>query len=278
MKNLSKLNLEKERDYLDSFLERLNKTKEQAGLNKVKGSIDPKTREMLIKAHLELVNSISQKYRNLNTSLFSQEDLKSYGTIGLIGAVDKFDADKTKNSNLKNFFALRIKGAISDYLRKQDNLSRSSRKNLKELQKNVDLLINQNKEIKEEELAYKMGISKDKLREIQKNSEFTVLSLDFESSDDGENKSSFYEKISDPKQDLEFALEKKLLRKKINQVLKTLPSREKKTIVLYYFNGFTMKQIAKIFNVSESRACQIRSRALLILRSKLKSSFSYLSY
>ena len=260
---------------LDLVREKREKNENLSLLEEIReaGEINPIIRENLIKTHLDLVNFVSQKYRGLNSSLFNQEDLKSYGTIGLIGAIDRFEINKIKNSSLKSFFALRIRGAISDYLRKQDNLSRSSRKRLKELQKNVDLLTNQKKEVSEQELAQKMGISQEKVREIQRDSEFMVLSLDSELSEEKEHKSNFHERVADPAQNLELLLEKKFLKNRISKVLRTLPKREKKTIVLYYFNGFSMKQIAKILEISESRACQIRSRALLILRSKLKLDF-----
>ncbi|MDJ0625124.1 MAG: FliA/WhiG family RNA polymerase sigma factor [Candidatus Caenarcaniphilales bacterium] len=228
-------------------------------------------RQKDIENNIKLVQQIVNKFVYMKGRHLDEEDLVSYGTIGLIEAIDKYKASKGKN--FAAFAAPRIKGAILDHLRVTDCLSRTSRKKVKALTNSINQL--------EAELGYtpsnlqiaeKMDISFEELNKIQREAAVSTFSLDINLTDDSEE--TWINQIADSRATPEQNCEKNNFKENLIKAIDSLPERERMVIGLYHYRNFTMKEIASTLNVSESRTCQIHNRAISILRSKLEN-YSY---
>jgi RNA polymerase sigma factor FliA len=233
-----------------------------------KNSVD---RQKLIQDNLHLVNQVVNRLSYLKSSEIEEEDLISYGIIGLIESVDKYEA--SKGCSFKAFAFPRIKGAIYDQLRFLDKLSRTSRKRIKQLHACTQEL---EQELKaspsDKQIAERMKISLKELQRIQYEASAITLSLDASVSNDSED--AWIEQISDKALNPEESCEQKSYYEILTKCVEALPEREKMVIGLYHYRKMTMKEIATILKVSESRACQIHNRGISLLRSKLLAQFS----
>lgn len=227
-------------------------------------------RQQLIEEHISLVKQIVNRLGYLKTGEIEEEDLVSYGIIGLIEAADKFEADK--GYSFKTFATHRIRGAIYDQFRSIDKASRTSRKKIKHFQACVQQL---EQELKaspsNKQIADKMKISLKELQQIQYEATFITLSLDSLVSEDSDE--SWIEQISDNKLSPDESCEEKNFYENLVKCIETLPEREKTVIGLYHYRKLTMKEIAQVLKVSESRACQIHNRGIALLRVKLTTIF-----
>ena len=233
---------------------------------------DPQLRERLILHYSPLVKYVAGRVGVGLPPNIEQADLVSYGIFGLIDAIVKFDI--TRAIKFETYAISRIKGAIIDELRAIDWIPRSVRYKAREVEKAYAALESRlHRTPTEPEVAEELGISLDELHTIFSQVSFVnVIALDELLNVGGErgDKLSLVDtledtKAEDPVQAFETEETKYLLARAIN----TLPEREKIVVTLYYYEGLTLAEIGQVLGVTESRICQMHTKAVLQLRGKL---------
>jgi len=229
-------------------------------------------RERLILHYSPLVKYVAGRVGVGLPPNIEQAGLVSYGIFGLIDAIEKFDI--TRAIKFETYAISRIKGAIIDELRAIDWIPRSVRYKAREVEKAYAALESRlHRSPSEPEVAEELGISLDELHTIFSQVSFVnVIALDELLNVGGErgDKLSLVDtledtKAEDPVQAFETEETKYLLARAIN----TLPEREKIVVTLYYYEGLTLAEIGQVLGVTESRICQMHTKAVLQLRGKL---------
>jgi RNA polymerase sigma factor FliA len=239
--------------------------------NAFKGSGSQEAREKLILHYAPLVKYVASRVATGLPASVEQADLVSYGMFGLIDALQKFEPGR--GNKFETYAIPRIKGAIIDELRAMDWVPRSIRFKAREIDKaNADLDAMLKRQPTEKELAERLGISLRELHDVVSQISFvSVLALDEMVSvgaDRGEQVSlidTLADKGIDPTQGVESQETRGLLAAAIND----LSEREKIVVTLYYFEGLTLAEIGEILGVTESRVCQIHTKAVGVLRGQL---------
>lgn len=232
---------------------------------KYKENNDHKAKDDLIIKYVELVKIVAGRLFVSYNSHVEYEDLVSYGIIGLIDAIEKFDI--TKNIKFETYANFRIRGSIIDQLRSLDWIPRSMRQKYKSLEKVISKLQNEyGTDIKDELIASELGISVEELSKLMADiSVFSLVSLD----EKIEENSNFSLKSNN----LETSPEGKLFDDETKNILKDkidlLPERERTIISLYYYSELTYKEIAEILGISESRISQLHSKSIIKLRASI---------
>ena len=195
------------------------------------------------------------------------DDLVGYGIFGLIDAIDKFDYDK--GVKFETYASLRIRGAILHQIRKMDWIPRSLRQKQKKMEAAISKIETQyGRPAKDEEIASELGIETEELISWQGQAKITnIISLDEFVEAAGEKevnaiKSNSYE------QPESIAL-KNEIKQQLMDSLETLTDKERKVILLYYYEELTLKEISRILEVSESRVSQLHTKALQKMKVKL---------
>lgn len=224
-------------------------------------------REKLILEYAPLVKIIAGRLSIYLGYNVEYEDLVSYGIFGLIDAIDKFDY--FKGIKFETYASLRIRGSILDQIRKMDWLSRTMRKKQKLYEEAIAKLgVQLGRTPTEEEIATEMNITVDELCSIEGQSlSSAMMSLD-EYVDQGiESKELALENnaFGNPEQEIE----QDELKRVIAETLETLTDKERKVIILYYYEELTLKEISRIMEVSESRISQLHTKGLQKLKQRL---------
>jgi RNA polymerase sigma factor for flagellar operon FliA len=228
-------------------------------------------REELALNYLYLVNYIYGRIAINLPPHIDREDLEHQGVLGLLAALDNFDKDK--GVKFETYASIRIRGAIIDYLRKQDLLSRPLRKRAGEIEHAAEEFAKRlGRAPSVSDLADAMGTSEDEISEsLWKSSHSFILSLERELYEDEEGSGSTVGEnlaIATPGPDVE--AERQDLLECMAQAIQELPDKEKEIIALYYNEELTLKEIGAVLGISESRVCQIHSRAVFNLRQKMQ--------
>lgn len=236
-----------------------------------KSSGSPAARERLILHYAPLVKYVASRVATGLPATVEQADLVSYGMFGLIDGLEKFEP--ARGNKFETYAIPRIKGAIIDELRAMDWVPRSVRFKAREIEKayaDVEAMVK--RAPTEQEVAERLGVSVAELHEIVSQISFvSVLALDellAVGSDRGEQVSlldTLADKGLDPSAGLEGHETRGLLAAAIN----SLSEREKIVVTLYYFEGLTLAEIGDILGVTESRVCQIHTKAVNQLRLQL---------
>jgi RNA polymerase sigma factor for flagellar operon FliA len=232
----------------------------------------PELRDELIMAYAPLVRFVVGRLGIPPTSLLEADDLISYGMMGLINAVDRFDP--SRGVRFEAFATSRIRGAVIDQLRVLNWLPRSAVTRVRQIEA-VQAKLEQRlgRPAKEEEAAAELGMPIERYRQTLIEVGIVVLSLDaplgsLVQDDEIASLSDLLEDHSSPgpAEQVEESEMVSLLSAAINR----LPERERLLLSLYYQEELTMKEISKIMSVSESRVCQLHMQAVLRLRTALK--------
>ncbi|MFP4457663.1 MAG: sigma-70 family RNA polymerase sigma factor [Clostridia bacterium] len=225
-------------------------------------------RNILVLEYLDLVNKIvniqMRLYHTFNPDL--KEEFYSIGVIGLIDAIQKFDY--SKNVKFETYASFRVKGAIIDYIRKQDIVSRGLREKEKAINNARENLINRNqREPSEIEIAEELNISIEEFsKTINHIAQADLLSFEEMVSNGIGIKQSDY--------DVEKKLEEKELQEYLAKAISNLPEREQYVISMYYKDELKLKDIGRILDLSESRVSQLLKKAVSNLRDYLKRQFA----
>jgi RNA polymerase sigma factor FliA len=237
-----------------------------------KSTGDPEARERLILHYAPLVKYVASRVATGLPASVEQADLVSYGMFGLIDGLEKFEPGR--GNKFETYAIPRIKGAIIDELRAMDWVPRSVRFKAREIEKAYTGLETMLKRApSESELAERLGITRRELHDVVTQISFvSVLALDEMVSvgaDRGEQVSlldTLADKGIDPGAGMESHETRGLLAAAIN----SLSEREKIVVTLYYFEGLTLAEIGEILGVTESRVCQIHTKAVGGLRLQLQ--------
>lgn len=223
-------------------------------------------REKLITQHLAKVKYIADRMSAKLPPSVERDDLYGAGVIGLLDAVERFDP--SRGIAFTTFAEMRVRGAILDSLRALDWASRSARKRAREVQNAFSAVEQLNgRSASDEEVADYMRITLAELQStLQEIRGLTLGNLD--EKDEGTGL-SLMDTISDngssPLERYEATEQRKILSDFIDQ----LPDKERKVIALYYLEELNMKEIGAVLTVSESRVSQLRTQAILRLRTKI---------
>ncbi len=225
-------------------------------------------REQLILEYAPLVKLVAGRLSMYLGFNVEYDDLVGYGIFGLIDAIDKFDL--MKDVKFETYASLRIRGAILDQIRKMDWIPRTIRQRQKKIEAAIREIEKDGGHVATDaEIAAKMEISEDEYQNWQNQMKVTgVVSLNefmdqgADIPEDANNRSSSFVKPEE-------AIEKEELKKMLAESLEVLTDKEKKVILLYYYEELTLKEISEVLEVSESRVSQLHTRALQKMREKL---------
>lgn len=227
----------------------------------------PELREKLITEYAPLVNVVAGRLSMYLGYNVEYEDLVSYGIFGLIDAIDKFDPGK--EVKFETYASLRIRGSILDQIRKMDWIPRTVRQKQKKMEEAIKAIeARTGRNASDEELACELGIGEAELGEWQTQLKVTnVISLN-----------EFVEQGGEPVMDArgnshfiqpEESIEEEELKKVLGETMEFLTEKERRVILLYYYEELTLKEISNILEVSESRVSQLHTKALLKMRKRM---------
>jgi len=239
--------------------------------HRFKSTDEEEAREKLILHYAPLVKYVASRVATGLPASVEQADLVSYGMFGLIDALTKFEPGR--GNKFETYAIPRIKGAIIDELRAMDWVPRSIRFKAREIEKaHTDLESMLKRQPTEQEMAERLGITRRELHDVVSQISFvSVLALDelvSVGADRGEQVSlidTLADRGIDPTSGVESQETRGLLAAAINE----LSEREKIVVTLYYFEGLTLAEIGQILGVTESRVCQIHTKAVGGLRGQL---------
>jgi RNA polymerase sigma factor for flagellar operon FliA len=235
---------------------------------------DEKAREQLVLAYSPLVKFVAGRMSSGLPAHIEDSDLISYGLLGLIGAIERFDP--TREIKFETFAVSRIKGSIIDELRALDWVPRSVRAKAREIEAAQARLEHQlGRAPTDEELAEKLEMSVEALQEsLVQISNSTVVALDelWTVSDSSGDQVSLLDTMKDPNAvDPAKELGVSELKDRLANAISRLPEREKLVIALYYYENLTLREIGEVLGVTESRVSQLHTKAVLRLKARLVS-------
>jgi len=232
-------------------------------------------RDKLILHYAPMVKFVAGRMRTGLPSTVEQADLISYGIFGLIDAISKFEPDRA--IKFETYAVSRIRGAIIDELRSIDWVPRSVRFKARQLERKTNELENKlHRAPTDEEVASAMDLSVKELQAIYTQiSTVSVAALDemILGGNEDSGRMPLIETLEDPAAESpEAAFEAEEMKEILSRVVDKLPERERKVVSLYYYEGLTLSQIGEVLGVSESRVCQMHTKAVFQLRTRLAAA------
>lgn len=224
----------------------------------------------IVEKYIPLVKYIASRVILGKSKYVEYEDLVGYGMVGLMDAISKFD--ESKGMKFSTYASIRIKGAMIDEIRRNSPISKGAMDKLNRYNDVIDTLQKQlMREPTNEEIARALNMSISEVGDIENYINYiSVVSLEniiYSEDDDISIMGIIEDKNSpSPEKTLEEKEELEILKKAID----LLNEKDKTILSLYYYEGFTLKQIGNILEVSESRVCQLHSRAIRNLRAAMK--------
>lgn len=233
-----------------------------------------KLREQIIIEYVPLVKLVAGRLNMYLGYTVEYDDLVSYGVFGLIDAIDKFDYDK--GIKFETYASLRIRGSILDQIRKMDWIPRSVRQKQKQIEQAIAKLEKEKgANVKDKDIAEELGISLDEYRSWEGSTNISnIASLDefMEQGSDGGVREFRNTTYMEPEQ----AMDREEVKKMLMEALELLTEKEKKVVLLYYYEDLTLKEVASVLEVSESRISQLHSKALEKMKKHLGKYFELL--
>ncbi|MGH3031816.1 MAG: RNA polymerase sigma factor WhiG [Gaiellaceae bacterium] len=240
-----------------------------------KSSGDRGLRDRLILTYAPLVKYVAGRLGSGLPAHVEEGDLVSYGLLGLIGAIERFDPER--DIKFETYAIARIKGSIIDELRSMDWVPRSVRARARDIERTITQL-----EAKlghaptDEEIAQKLGITEEEFQEsLLEISRTSIAALDelWSSSSTGGDPIALIDTIEDPlAAEPQSAMAHTELREALGEAIARLPEREKLVVTLYYYEELTLREIGEVLGVTESRVSQLHTKAILRLKARLSST------
>jgi RNA polymerase sigma factor FliA len=235
---------------------------------------DEKAREQLVLAYSPLVKFVAGRMSSGLPAHIEESDLISYGLLGLIGAIERFDPQR--EIKFETFAVSRIKGSIIDELRSLDWVPRSVRAKAREIESTQTRLEHEFGRVPtDKEVADALEMSVDDFQEsLLQISNSTVVALDelWTVSDSSGDQVSLLDTMKDPNAvDPARELGVSELKDRLAHAISRLPEREKLVIALYYYENLTLREIGEVLGVTESRVSQLHTKAVLRLKSRLQT-------
>jgi RNA polymerase sigma factor for flagellar operon FliA len=239
-------------------------------------SKDQGVRDRLILTYAPLVKYVAGRLGSGLPAHVDENDLVSYGLLGLIGAIERFDPDR--DIKFETYAIARIKGSIIDELRAMDWVPRSVRSRARDIERAIGEL--ERKLMRaptDEEIAEKLGVTTDDLNEnLSEIGRSSIAALDelwTISSGGGGDQVALIDTIEDttgPEPQSELAATE--LKEALGEAIARLPEREKLVVTLYYYEELTLREIGEVLGVTESRVSQLHTKAILRLKARLAGS------
>jgi len=243
--------------------------------NKFALTRDINARNQLVMEYSYIVDCIVAKMRATCRNQADLEDMVSQGIISLMDAIERFDP--AKGVKFESFASIKVRGAVIDYIRKQDWIPRRIRKNAKDLENAYSYLWSQNsREPTDAELANFLGITE---KELQKNmaevGNSNIVYLDALVMDQRQNFDEEYKiKTENIFEQPELFVQEEEFKNILARSIDKLSTNERTVISLYFYENLKLKEIAGILGVSESRVCQLNSSAVLKLKAMINKEYN----
>ncbi|GAA0085582.1 FliA/WhiG family RNA polymerase sigma factor [Clostridium sp. MB05] len=223
-------------------------------------------KEQVVEKYIPLVKYLASRVMLGKTKYLEYEDLVSYGIVGLLDAISRYDS--SKGMKFSSYATLRIKGAMIDEIRKNRPISKGAMDKLAKYNESVEKL--QNRYMREpslQEIAKELNISVQEVAQVENYINYmSVMSLEsiiYSDDDDVTIMETLEDKNTiSPEESLEYKEKIEIL----SEAIEKLKEKDKLILNLYYYEKLTLKEIGQILEVSESRVCQLHSRAIRNLR------------
>ena len=241
---------------------------------KYKETGDQRAREQLVLAFSPLVKYVAGRMSTGLPAHVEEADLISYGLLGLISAIERFDP--SREIKFETFAMTRIKGSIIDELRSLDWVPRSVRAKAREIERANSKLEHQlHRAPTDQEVADELGMEMEEFQDaLTRISNSSVIALDelWTLSDSSGDQVSLLDTIQDPDAvDPAQAMDVTETKDRLAESIARLPEREKLVIALYYYENLTLREIGEVLGVTESRVSQLHTKAVLRLKSALQT-------
>jgi RNA polymerase sigma factor for flagellar operon FliA len=230
----------------------------------VSEGISAEERERLILEHLPQVRLIARRIQERLPKNICLEDLISTGVLGLISAIDNFDP--AHNVKLKTYAEYKIRGAILDSLRGLDWAPRQKRRRTKQIEAAISTAEQRLKRApSEEEIAAELAIRLEEYHAwLVEISGLNIASLEYGDSEQGHDLLRYLPDSEDNLPSL--LLERSELERLLKEAIEQIPETERNILSFYYHEELTLREIAQIMGLHESRISQLKSQAVLRLR------------
>jgi RNA polymerase sigma factor for flagellar operon FliA len=239
---------------------------------KYRANRDRALRDRLILTYAPLVKFVAGRLGSGLPAHVDEGDLVSYGLLGLIGAIERYDPDR--DVKFETYAIARIKGSVIDELRAMDWVPRSVRARARDIERAIgELEAQSGRAPSEEEIAAKLGVSQDELGEnLLEISRSSLAALDelWTVSSTGGDQVALIDTIEDTQgPEPQAALAQTEMREALGEAIARLPEREKLVVTLYYYEELTLREIGEVLGVTESRVSQLHTKAILRLKARL---------
>jgi RNA polymerase sigma factor FliA len=232
---------------------------------------DTAIRDRLILTYAPLVKFVAGRLGSGLPTHVDENDLVSYGLLGLIGAIERYDPER--DVKFETYAMARIKGSIIDELRAMDWVPRSIRSRARDIERAMAQLEAQlHRAPTDEELAAKLGLSEDELADsLSDIARSSIAALDeMWTVSPGGDQIALIDTIEDTSgPEPQTALAQTELREALAEAIARLPEREKLVVTLYYYEELTLREIGEVLGVTESRVSQLHTKAILRLKARL---------
>lgn len=232
--------------------------------------VDPE-RERVIREFAPVIRAMAQRLAFRLPAHLDSEDLVSAGVIGLMDAMTKFDP--SREAKFKTYAEFRIRGAMLDEIRSMDWIPRSVHQRISLLQKtHATLLRRLGRPPTEDETASALNMTVAELDDFLTRSQGAILiSIEDLGIQDGDGSKIIRALVDTESPDPLSMVVSEDIRKVLIRAIQQLPEKERMVLTLYYYEELTMKEIGQVLKVTESRVCQIHSKAVLTLKSRLQN-------
>ncbi len=235
---------------------------------------DAKLRDRLILTYAPLVKFVAGRVGAGLPSHVDDEDLISYGLLGLIRAIERFDPGR--DVKFETYAIPRIRGAIIDELRAMDWVPRSVRGRARDIERAIAELEGRlGRGPTDEEIAERLGLTEEELDDsLGEISRTSIVALDeLWTASSGGDQVALIDTIEDTQgPNPQSALAETELKEAIGEALARLPEREKLVVTLYYYEELTLREIGEVLGVTESRVSQLHTKAVLRLKASLTAA------
>jgi len=262
------MNHPQQRDDVASLWERYAATRDEAA------------REQLILNYSPLVKFVAGRVAAKLPNTVENADLISYGIFGLIDAIQKFDTER--GIKFETYAISRIRGAIIDELRALDWVPRSVRARARDIENAIATLEGRlSRTPDDSEVAAELGISSKDLQDAYAKISYTsIVSFDeiWAPNSDRDDKGTLASVVKDERApDPVASFESEEIKEILAGAIEKLSERERTVVALYYYDGLPLKEIGQVLGVTESRASQLHTKAVMRLRARLRAATGYIA-
>ena len=234
-------------------------------------------RDRLILTYAPLVKYVAGRLGSGLPAHVEEGDLVSYGLLGLIGAIERFDPDR--DIKFETYAITRIRGSIIDELRSMDWVPRSVRARARQIERAIGQLeAKLTRAPNDEEIAAQLDISEEELQEsLLEISRSSIAALDeLWTGSPGGDPVALIDTLEDPSAaEPQSAMAETDLREVLGEAIACLPERVKLIVTLYYYEELTLRDIGEVLCVTESRVSQLHTKAVLRLKARLSGGVAH---